>query len=193
MPHEPGSTLKPLVRLPRDPAKCWTWLGNHSTDGVPMKQFNGRRIPARRWLWAQLFGPIKKGRVISMTCGNNGCINPAHMRECTQAEAVRAGIGTTATPGDVEQVREMWDAGYPHAEIIKQTGLTRGVVAGITSGESWQRAKPFAGPIQPRNQYTGEGANRDVGAGRSHRSGSVRRRDQRTGESAPLACAAAPT
>lgn len=60
-----GSTLKALVQLPRDPLACWEWQGARNTQGVAQKQMGDQTIPARRWMWMQLFGPIPTGMVVT--------------------------------------------------------------------------------------------------------------------------------
>ena len=46
MAHHPGDVLKPLVKLPRDPAKCWQWLGKVADNGYAIKQWHNKPCPA---------------------------------------------------------------------------------------------------------------------------------------------------
>jgi hypothetical protein len=59
-----------------------------------MKTIDGKTMPARRWAWMQFFGPITPGFVITNTCQNKACVNPWHLRMCTQAEANRGSVQT---------------------------------------------------------------------------------------------------
>jgi hypothetical protein len=42
MAHAPGSVLKPLVKIGRTPADCWSWLGKIDELGCAIKQFDGK-------------------------------------------------------------------------------------------------------------------------------------------------------
>ena len=101
----PGQTLKPLVLLGRDPADCWQYLGAKTSDGYGKKTVGDRTVSAGRWIWETLFGPLPAGLVVSTTCGTHGCLNPHHLRACTQADANRAGVGATLLPGDVVEIK----------------------------------------------------------------------------------------
>jgi hypothetical protein len=104
--HAPGTTLKPLVKLGRDPADCWSWLGAiHEKSGYAHKQHAGATLLAHRWIWQTLFGPIPDGLIVSHTCGNRTCINPHHLRVTTQAEGCREGITASLTPADVTEIK----------------------------------------------------------------------------------------
>jgi hypothetical protein len=65
------------------PDACWRWLGCHAGKGNPMvggEDTRGGGKPVRRYLWeAQNGRPVPAGRAASVTCGNNRCVNPAHL------------------------------------------------------------------------------------------------------------------
>ncbi|GAA0721572.1 HNH endonuclease signature motif containing protein [Dokdonella soli] len=148
MSHEPGAVLKPLVKLGRDPADCWTWLANVDVGGVASKQFGGKRMPARRWMWAQLFGPIPDGLVVTTACGSKTCVNPHHLRACTQADACRASVNTSLLPADVIDIkRAKKDAGPNTARVLADKhGCSPQTIRDIWKRRSWSRAKPNYGP-----------------------------------------------
>lgn len=141
MAHKPGTTLKPLVKVPAGPAPCWPWLGRTNTVGYPVKTWHGNTIPAARWLWALLFGGVPEGMVVSMSCGNKSCVNPAHMRLCTQAEAVRGGIGASLTPGDVLEIRKL--RGARSQGDVERTAdrlaVSPGAVRDVLAGRTWAK------------------------------------------------------
>ena len=144
-----GQSIKPCVKLPRDPAGCWEWLGViNASSGAPMKQFCGKAIPATRWIWMQLFGPIPDGLVIAHTCGNKTCINPAHLRCCTQAAANREGAHVTLTPDDVREIRAAKQHRLPSTAnlLAERFGVRRSAITEIWRGNTWARAKPNRGP-----------------------------------------------
>ncbi|TAM22399.1 MAG: HNH endonuclease, partial [Nevskiaceae bacterium] len=106
MARETGLTLKPLVRLGKRPDDCWEWLSVKTEGGYGKKQLGGKTLLAHRWMWTQLFGPIPDGLVIDHICANPGCVNPAHLRLCSQAENCRDGAGTTLTSADVVEIKQ---------------------------------------------------------------------------------------
>lgn len=147
MSHAPGSTLKPLVKLPRDPLACWEWLGTRNAQGVAHKQINGECWPARRWMWSQLFGPIPAGLVVTTTCGNLGCVNPHHLRCCFQAEANRAGPGATLLPSDVQEIRAAGKQRTPRlaVQLAERYGVTPETIRDVWARRSWRASRPNHG------------------------------------------------
>jgi hypothetical protein len=143
-----GGTLKPLVKLGRNPADCWTWLGPKNQGGYGKKTFDGGDLLAHRWIWMQLFGPIAEGLVIHHTCNNPGCINPHHLVVTTQAENVREGVGTTLTPGDVTEIKAARKGHGPNTAnaLANRFGVTPQLIRDIWHGRAWSRPKPFYGP-----------------------------------------------
>lgn len=148
--HQPGAILKPLIAFGKTPDDCWRWLGNHDDGGVPTKQYLGQHMPARRWLWIQLFGPIPEGLVITTmpACGNKACMNPQHFRACFQAEANRAGVGSVLTPADVIEIRRASkDKGPNTARVLSERiGCSQQAIRDIWRRRSWSRPKPNHGP-----------------------------------------------
>lgn len=140
-----GQSIKPQVRRGRDPGDCWEWLGAKTADGYGKKQFGGRCIGASRWLWEQLHGPIAPGRVLAHTCGNRGCVNPAHLRESTQAAANRAGESASLVAGDVEDIRAQRGK-QTAASLAEVYGVSPLTIRDIWRRSSWARANPNYGP-----------------------------------------------
>lgn len=147
--HPPGAVLKPLVALGKSPGDCWHWLGSHSDEGVPTKTFNGQQMPARRWLWMQLFGPIPDGLVVTtmQNCGDKGCVNPHHFRACFQAEANRAGVQTLLMPADVAELRAARKKGLNSARVLAEHyGVSERAIHDVWARRSWSKPRPNHGP-----------------------------------------------
>lgn len=139
MAHEPGTTLMPLVRLPKDPSACWEWLGRCNDSGVPMKQFHGKPMAARRWLWSQLFGDVPPGLEVFGTCGTLTCVNPYHMRCGTNTDRVQLGALTNLTPADVREIKKA--KGRPLIErraLAHRLGVDLSVLRAIWRGDTWK-------------------------------------------------------
>lgn len=142
----PGMVLTPLIELGRTPADCWRWVGPVSHGGYPKKTYCGRDIPARRWMWMQLFGPIPDGLVISVNCGNQQCLNPHHLRANTQAEACRNGANTLL-PQDVAEIRRARKQAGPGVRdaLAERYGVSPTLISDIWGRRAWAKAKPFYG------------------------------------------------
>lgn len=134
-----------LVSLPRDPSGCWEWIGNKTPNGYGKKQFAGHTHSAHRWIWQLLQGPIPDGMVIDHVCQNRACVNPQHLRVVTQAENVRAGLTTTLTLGDAEEIRAMWRDGWQSPCLAERFGVTAATIKDIVRGKSWNKPQPFYG------------------------------------------------
>lgn len=152
MAHEPGSTIKPVVALPRNPADCWTWLSS-VTAGRAMKTVGGKATTAARWMWSQLFGPIPAGMVVFHTCGEKTCINPHHLRCGYQAEANRSAAHVTLTPADVRHLRSI-PLGERSTQRTRteamQLGVQPAAIRDVWRNSTWRRPRPNNGPRHKR-------------------------------------------
>lgn len=148
--HLPGSTIKPQVKLPKDPAGCWAWIGVVCPKtGYGQKQWHGRKYLAHRWLWMQLFGPLPDGVPLHNTCGNNACVSPHHWGVSTQADINRDSVTTILTAGDVVEIKRIPKA--QRATRLQRSMLARGfseqfgcskqLIYDIWAGRAWMRAK----------------------------------------------------
>lgn len=142
MTHAPGSTLKPLVKLPKSPDQCWTWLGRISPAGRPIKQFNGNPTTAQRWIWQQFFGPIPDGLVVYNTCGNRACPNPHHLACGFQADANRSGAATKLLPADVQEIRHALANGLDVSRLAARFDVVPSTIRELGRGTSWGKRKP---------------------------------------------------
>jgi hypothetical protein len=64
-----------------DPAECWLWTGSFGGKGGPMISANKGSISARRVIWMAANGEtVPDNRHVVTTCGEQKCVNPAHLR-----------------------------------------------------------------------------------------------------------------
>ena|ERR1035437_4659901 len=68
--------------------ECWEWLGAHTTPGYGQLRSGTGRVYAHRVSYEIANGPIPSGLVIDHICRNPRCVNPAHLRACTQSQNV---------------------------------------------------------------------------------------------------------
>lgn len=66
---------------------CWNWTGQVNELGYGLFWLNGKGgYRAHRMAWELTNGTIPDGMVIDHRCHNAGCVNPSHLRVCTQKE-----------------------------------------------------------------------------------------------------------
>lgn len=148
---QPGATIKPLVKLPRDPAACWEWLGRVDEAGYSRKEYRGRAMTAARWMWETLYGSVPDALKVSCQYGNRTCCNPHHLVARTQAEANREGMASTLTPSDVAIVkRAKKDRGLQTATVLaQQLNVHPSAIRAIWRGDTWGR-RSRAGEYQAK-------------------------------------------
>jgi len=155
MPH-PGATLRALVKLGRKPEDCWIWLGQVTNSGHGKKSFGGRDVPAHRWLWMQLFGPIPDGLVVYSTCASKTCINPHHLACGTIAEAIRNSVNVKLLPADIAEIRSVSREDWTENTAkfyAEKFGVAPHTIREVWRGDSWGRGKKHRGPKTIRNQH----------------------------------------
>lgn len=79
------------VDRPADTTACWLWTG--ATDGAGYGRFwvdeRRRAAAAHRVAYELLVGPITPGLTLDHLCRVKGCVNPAHLEQCTAGENAR--------------------------------------------------------------------------------------------------------
>lgn len=81
-----GATLQERIEAKIDRTMadgCWPWLGGTGQLGQPTITLKKRTLSARRAYYeiTRTNGlPLPKERWVTMTCGNQGCMRPAHMK-----------------------------------------------------------------------------------------------------------------
>lgn len=73
-----------------DESGCWMWNAYRNQLGYGTVRFDGRKWLAHRVTFTLLVGPIPEGLVLDHLCRNRGCVNPDHLRPCTQRENTHA-------------------------------------------------------------------------------------------------------
>ncbi len=77
---------------------CWLWMGYITRYGYGSIYWGSRpeRMPAHRFAYKLLIGPIPDGLVPDHLCRVRHCVNPQHLEAVTSGENVLRGIGASA-------------------------------------------------------------------------------------------------
>ncbi len=144
-----GQTIKPMVKIGRDPAACWKWLGPKTEHGHGKKTYCGKETFGHRWMWELLFGPIPKGWVVFHACESKECCNPNHLRLGKQADANRASINAVLMSVDAYEIANAKENAGPQTanELAAKHGCSTGAIYDIWQGRTWRLKKaPNNGP-----------------------------------------------
>lgn len=67
---------------------CWEWNGTLARDGYARTKLLGRvaSVPAHRWFYEYVIGPIPDGLPLDHLCRVRHCVNPEHLEPVTTTE-----------------------------------------------------------------------------------------------------------
>lgn len=69
---------------------CWLWVGSKSPRGYGQWRAKDQRLyPSHRIAFEEKFGCVPEGMVCDHICHRRDCVNPDHIRICTNTENVR--------------------------------------------------------------------------------------------------------
>jgi hypothetical protein len=82
---------------------CWLWTSIKTERGYgyfiantsrAARTPNGgqKRVPAHRYAYELVVGPVPEGLELDHLCRNHSCVNPAHLEPVTHQENVRRGM-----------------------------------------------------------------------------------------------------
>ena len=156
-------TLQNLKSRCTEEGDCWLWDGYTTNNWVPATYIAGERLTVRRAVWQMLGKPaIPAGYVISTTCGNSLCVNPAHLRQTTSGQLLRErnrnGKGEalriarmTATrrrAADIklsrEKVEHIRSSSATGKELAAQFGVHHSTISKIRTHKSWRGGSAMA-------------------------------------------------
>lgn len=65
---------------------CWLWRAATRGGGYGAFWLNGRHVPAHRFAYEALIGPVPDGLHLDHLCRNRSCVNPDHLEPVTCQE-----------------------------------------------------------------------------------------------------------
>jgi len=63
---------------------CWIWCGSRQTNGYGRFSIAHKWVPAHRWSYEQVRGPIPRGLDLDHLCREPLCVNPDHLEAVTR-------------------------------------------------------------------------------------------------------------
>ena len=121
---------------------CWLWNGRLEYDGYARvwSTEDGRYVPAHRWVFERLRGPIADGKEMDHICRNKGCVNPDHLEPVTRAENQRRGDAAKLTWNDVRFIRAFYQPHHPEfgqRALGRMFGVSYTTISNIVKNISW--------------------------------------------------------
>lgn len=164
-----------LKRYSIEPSEtgCWIWQGPVSGNHAVFKWQGKSRIIGRviHEIW---IGPLLRGQVVTRTCNDTLCVNPAHLVAGRVKEHISNGAYQVArgeahgrhtkpertargerkgnnklTREDVVKIRELYQDGKSQRSLARDFGVSKTLIAKVVTGASWAHV---AGPRTKKGQ-----------------------------------------
>jgi HNH endonuclease len=148
--------LKHLIWTgPGDECILWPWVSEGAESKYGRLWDAGKRVPAHRWVFIQINGPIPDELNVCHTCDNPPCCRPSHLFSGTDkdnlADAARKGHmkgGTAHLRGEqhgmaklsdekVTMIRSLVANGITQRAVAKATGMSKIQISRIVRRQNW--------------------------------------------------------
>jgi hypothetical protein len=115
---------------------CWEWQQGHNGAGYPqisLRPISSSAINVRRLVYLLEVGQLPKGRLVTSSCQDPLCINPAHLRPTTRQAVAKKNareMNAKLTPDYRKAIWRRRKEGKPAGSVSKQQqGGTTGATA----------------------------------------------------------------
>lgn len=134
--------------------ECWEWQGSICSTGYGIIFFRGKEYKAHRVSWEIHNGEqFPKGKMGCHECDNPPCVNPYHIWPGTRSDNTmdmvnkrRHAFGernwkAKLTDEQVEEIRQMHQAGHTPTELGQLYNVTDGTIGGIVAYRAWKHVR----------------------------------------------------
>lgn len=135
---------------------CWNFSTQRASH--PFFYFNGKMIPAYRFAWIEVFGPIPDGLCVRHDCDNGRCVNPLHLELGTQADNMKDCVSrdrqargernghAVLTEDQVIDIRKHHTGRYGDgARLARRFGVSPQTICDIIKLRGWKHVPPLIG------------------------------------------------
>lgn len=125
---------------------CWEWTASCYTTGYGCFCPNQNKVPAHRYMWELVNGPIPDGLWVLHDCDNRICVRPDHLHLGTRRDNIDEAMSRKRTAWGERnshhklteiQAREILNSVGKVKDIAKQFGVCQSTVSVIRNGLSW--------------------------------------------------------
>lgn len=96
---------------------CWLWTACKTRKGYGMFRLGGTDVPAHRFAYELLVGPIPKGLQLDHLCMSKACVRPDHLEPVTAQENTRRALAALGTGHLMKQtLKTHCPQGHPYDE-----------------------------------------------------------------------------
>lgn len=92
-----------------DADECWEWAAGTAGKGYGQFWNGERQMPAHRWAYEFLVGPVPAGLQLDHLCRNPRCVNPAHLEPVSGHRNILRG----ESPSAVNSRKQVCKHGHP--------------------------------------------------------------------------------
>lgn len=145
--------------------ECWEWQGALTSGGPVFARKGDKNVSVRRLIVDHRGQPRSTQKVVTTTCGNPRCVNPAHVVVRPKGYAIARAAATTAAWSNparrqrlatwaranravltLAQAEAIRLAPGRQVDIAREYGVSKQIVQGIKNGRCWvNHHNPFAG------------------------------------------------
>ena len=149
MPPKSNPIPRFWAKIKKSEAGCWEWTASTYTTGygcfVPADQ---HKVPAHRFMWELMNGPIPAGLWVLHDCDNRLCVRPDHLHLGTRRDNIDEAVARKRTSWGERnmhaklteaQVREIFQSVGKVKEVAAQFGVCQSTVSVIRNGLSWSQ------------------------------------------------------